>query len=109
MQALCSTAVFSYKRFCTVLFRNTFVHLIKKFYFFQTSRTVKTDMTLTQSLELGNLSIACITIPESCGTQGGTVGVWVKVIDCQHQGGIITSLHYPQTSFSILCTSSTLQ
>ena len=70
---------------------------------------MKTDLALSQSLELGNLSQACITIPESCGTQGGTVGLWAKVIDCQYQGGIINSFNLERTSFSILCTSSTLQ
>ena len=76
---------------------------------FQINTVVKTNRDLQQWLNLGDQSQACITIPESCGNQGGTVSAWVKRGDCISQGGIISSLIQPQTSFSIYCDDSELR
>ena len=71
---------------------------------FQTNTVVKTDMASSQYLELGDLCHACITVPESCGTQGGTISVWFKMVDCSSNGGaIITIFSQPQTSFLVGC------
>ena len=51
--------------------------------FFQINTVVRTDHTMQQWLDLGNQSQACITVPETCGTQGGTISVWIKPLDCQ--------------------------
>ena len=70
---------------------------------------VKTDLALQQWMDLGNLSQACITVPESCGTNGGTVAAWIRVLECEDDGGIVTSFTGTFSSFSslslILCTS----
>ena len=67
-------------------------------------------MALEQWLDLGNQSQACVTIPETCGTQGGTLSVWFKVIDYQPHSAIIGNIFdVPKTSVSITCSQSTLR
>ena len=56
---------------------------------FQINTVVKTDRDLGQWLDLGNQSQACITIPETCGSQGGTISAWIKPIESNQKGGII--------------------
>ena len=67
---------------------------------FQMNTVVTTDRSLQQWLDLGNQSQACITIPESCGAQGGSISVWFKLGDSNTEGAIISSMTQPQTSFS---------
>ena len=76
---------------------------------FQTNTVVRTDHTLQQYLELGNQSQACITIPESCGTQGGTISVWVKPLGCPDGGGIISSQDTSQSAVIIACSPTELR
>ena len=79
------------------------------FVFFQHNTVVKTDLGLQQWLDLGNQSQACITIPETCGAQGGTISAWVKPLDCGSGGGIISSFLGVMSSFSILCAEPNLR
>ena len=75
---------------------------------FQISTVVTTDRALSQWLDLGNQSQACITIPETCGAQGGTISAWIKLRECTHGAGIVSSKTQPQTSFSIYCDTSVI-
>ena len=70
---------------------------------------VKTDLALQQWMDLGNLSQACITILESCGMNGGTVVAWIRVLECEHSGGIVSSFTEHFTGFSIACGSVALE
>ena len=70
---------------------------------------VKTDRTMSQWLDLGNQSQACITIPESCGTQGGTVSAWVKRDGNLAEGRVISSMTQVQTSFTIVSHNNNLR
>ena len=63
---------------------------------------VKTDRGMSQWLDLGNQSKACITIPESCGARGGTLSAWVKRGGNHAEGGVISSMTGVQTSFTIV-------
>ena len=78
----------------------------KRVLFFQNSKVVVTDRTESQWLDLGNQSQACITIPESCGTQGGTISAWIKLGECITVGGIISSFTQTQSGFSFYCKNS---
>ena len=52
---------------------------------------VYTDRSQNQTVNLGDLSAhACLTIPESCGSAGGALSVWIKIEDCSGNGGIIS-------------------
>ena len=67
-------------------------------------------MTLEQWLDLRNQSQACMTVPETCGTQGGTLSLWFKVLDYQPHGAIIgNNFSEPKTSVSITCWQPTLR
>ena len=47
-------------------------------------------------MDLGNLSVACMTQPETCDN-GGTVTLWVKLLEVGGFQGIITSLDIPRS------------
>ena len=68
---------------------------------------------MQQWMELGNQSQACITIPESCGAQGGTISVWVKIVECPTGDGgsaaIITSFLPVQTGFTLQCIETQME
>ena len=49
-------------------------------------------------MDLGDLSAACITKPSTCGSDGGTVSLWVKMIE---SGFIITSRSKDSEGFSV--------
>ena len=64
---------------------------------------------MSQWLDLGNQSQACITIPESCGMGGGTVSAWVKRDGNHAEGGVISSMTQVQTSFTIVSHNNNLR
>ena len=63
-------------------------------YTYQVNSAVSLDRTRNQWVDLGIHSEACMTRPETCGTAGGAISLWVKVIDCPRYAGIIPSLDY---------------
>ena len=72
--------------------------------FFQANHAVQTDRSQNQSVNLGDLSArACLTIPESCGSTGGALSVWVKIEDCSGDGGIISSNQIDHEGFQVKC------
>ena len=64
---------------------------------------------MSQWLDLGNQSQACITIPESCGMGGGTISAWVKRDGNHAEGGVISSMTQVQTSFTIVSHNNNLR
>ena len=62
---------------------------------------MKTDRFSQRYLELGDMSVACLTVPETCGNPGGAISVWFKFISGQVDGRIVSSFGQPQSSFSI--------
>ena len=75
----------------------------------QKNKAVKTALASSQYLELGDLSVTCITVPESCGAQGATISVWIKVMDCQDYAGIVTTFNVAKTNFNIGCSPTVLR
>ena len=63
---------------------------------FQVNNAINTDNTQKQWVSLGNLSIACLTIPETCGSAGGALSAWIKIGATDLIGGIISSYHYSE-------------
>ena len=48
-------------------------------------------------MSLGNLSVACLTIPKTRGSAGGTLSAWIKLGDSDYpSGGIISSFDYSE-------------
>lgn len=55
---------------------------------------VETDKTEYQYVNLGELSDACITRPVTCGGEGATISLWLKVEHCGTNDGALSSSDY---------------
>ena len=65
-----------------------------------------TDSSLNQWVDLGVLSEACITVPDSCGLEGAAISLWVKIHSCRDGDGILSSIKYSnsrKTGFMFFC------
>ena len=52
---------------------------------------VSTSVSLSQWVDLGIQTEACMTQPKTCGAAGGAVSFWVRLLDCPGLAGIITT------------------
>ncbi len=60
-------------------------------------------------VDLGLVTDACITIPETCGPDGGALALWVYIYDCHWSSsneGLISSEKYLHTGFLIYCVDN---
>ena len=71
---------------------------------------VETDKTEYQYVNLGDLSDACITRPVTCGGEGATISLWLKVEHCGTNDGALSSSDYyydggptPREGFIVSC------
>ena len=63
--------------------------------------------TKSQWVDLGIHTDSCMTQPETCGVAGGAISMWVNLISCPNNGGIITSVMKTGSSgLQITCSSS---
>ena len=61
------------------------------------------DQTRSQWVDLGDSGQkACMTRPETCGAAGGAISLWVNVIECPGNGGIVSS-YAGDTSSLVFC------
>ena len=68
---------------------------------------VQTDKSLSQYVDLGDLSAACITKPSTCGADGGTVSLWIQTTSCgQSDTGVISSMGSYTEGFYVACRST---
>ena len=51
---------------------------------------MKTSKSLSQYVDVGNLSSACVTTSETCGPEVGAISLWFKLDACE-TGGMISS------------------
>ena len=72
---------------------------------FKINKAVVPDSKLNQWVDLGDLSEACITRPDTCGPEGTAVAVWVKIHSCPNGHGFLSSLHSnnQKTGFNFWC------
>ena len=72
-----------------------------------------TNPALYQWVDLGVLSEACITRPDTCGPEGAAVAVWVKIHSCPNADGFFTSLQRHsssvKTGFGFFCFSASIR
>ena len=72
--------------------------------FSQDNYALTLDRTRSQWVDFGNHTEACVTRPETCGTAGGAISLWVKVIVCPLSWcGIITSRDSVRSGSAITC------
>ena len=60
--------------------------------FLQVNSALILDNTRKQWVDLGIHTEACMTRPETCGAAGRALSMWVNVIACSSNDGIISSL-----------------
>ena len=70
------------------------------------SNGVQTDKSQSQYVDLGDMSAACITNPSTCGSEGGTVSLWIKITSCDTTGGVITSVRTTSEGFLVACAGN---
>ncbi len=78
---------------------------------FQKNLGVETNSFYDEYVELGDLSAGCLSLPDSCGSEGGSLSVWIYLNYCG-TAGVLTSINYatPTTGVQIKCnTLSSLQ
>ena len=62
------------------------------FCFHQVNKALTLDHTRSQWVDLGIHKQACMAQPETCGSAGGAISLWVKMVDCSTEPcGIISS------------------
>ena len=69
---------------------------------FKFGKVVNTNKEEKQWINLGDLSEACLTDPETCN-QGVTVAAWIKIKECTNRGGIISGNAANRQGFKIHC------
>ena len=84
-----------------LLYVNTNISILLKC-FIQVCGGVETSLESSQYVDLGQLPEACIANPSSCGDNGGSVSLWVKLLNCS-TGGIITSDIQQKDGFKVYC------
>ena len=63
----------------------------------QVNKAISTDNAQRQWVSLGNLSVACLTKAQTCGSAGGALSVWIKLGATDYPtGGIISSFDYSE-------------
>ena len=53
---------------------------------------MSTDRSKAQWIDLGIHTEACMTVPGTCGTSGGAVSVWYRMIHCSPVASIVTTM-----------------
>ena len=71
---------------------------------FQVDQGIHLERVYSDWADLGNLSIACITRPETCGPEGAAVALWIKINTCNFPACVITSMRQQKTGFYICCS-----
>ena len=60
-------------------------------FYFQVNCGWTFNRTRRQWVDLGIQTQVCIGCPETCGTAGGAISVWLRVIDCESWDGFLSS------------------
>ena len=69
-----------------------------------------TNLTNQEWVTLGDLSdVASLTIPNSCGSAGAALSVWIRIPECPRYSGIITTQDGAREGFCILCNNDQIR
>ena len=67
---------------------------------------MSTSLFTWQFIDLGIHTVACMTIPGTCGTSGGAISVWYRVVYCNQLGSVVTTAQNLTSGGSIIyCTA----
>ena len=65
---------------------------------------MRLDKEQNQWLDLGIHTEACVTQPETCGSTGGALSMWIKLGSCTYTGIITTKQKDGASGFSLEAT-----
>ena len=70
-----------------------------------------TNKSHNQWVSLGDLSlVTCLPVPDTCGPEGASLSVWLKIEDCdENKDGFISSLSVGSTGFSCRCKNGNMR
>ena len=61
-------------------------------------------MSRRQWIDLGIHDDVCMPRPHTCGAEGGSISLWMRVIRCPDIGGILTSISQSNSGrFVVFC------
>ena len=75
----------------------------------QVNNAIVTNSSQKQWVDLGSMSDACITLPDTCGPEGAAVAVWVKIYECANSNGFLSSLKSGKTGFMFFCFTASIR
>ena len=67
------------------------------------------DRTKGQWVDLGIHAHVSMTRPETCGTAGGAISLWMKVIDCPTFAGVVSSEAWGSARSMLSCTRASVR
>ena len=71
---------------------------------FQVGQGIQLKSSTSDWADLRNLSVACITRPDTCGPEGAAVAMWIKLSVYNFPACLISSLRQQSTGFYICCS-----
>ena len=74
--------------------------------FDQINCALEVNHIMKQWIDLGIHTEACMTRPETCGAAGGAISLWMNIIDCPYDAGILSSHKSLTTGFRTICLGS---
>ena len=79
------------------------------FFSLKVNKAIATNSSQKQWVNLGIMSEACITLPDTCGPEGAAVAVWVKIYKCANSNGFLSSLKSGKTGFMFYCFTASIR
>ena len=65
---------------------------------------MSTNHSRQQWINLGIHTEACMTDPVTCGAAGGTIALWLRMVNCSVNGAVVTTTERGGTGSDIGCT-----
>ena len=75
----------------------------------QVGAGVNIDLAIEHWIDFGNMTESCLVQPDTCGPEGAAVALWVKLLDCPSQRGIITAQTAGKSGFQIICLNTEIK
>ena len=71
-------------------------------YLLKVNKAVQIRKEKKQWIDLGDMSLACITDPVTC-VHGATLTAWIKIDECAQSAGIISGQRHRKRGFKLKC------
>ena len=81
----------------------------KMVFVFQINKALAFERSKRQWVDLGIHTGVCMAQPNTCGAAGGAISLWIKLLDCPNDSGIISSFVATNTSTVIFCRDDAIK